>query len=149
MAGTYSITAGEQTRIFQCPNCKETINTSAAKCPYCYSPIDAGAAEVAANLMHQVNGACSDASYLRIMAGTLVVAFFVSLVPIISGVGNVAYWFLVIAVMAARWWTKYGSLKSDDADLPRARRAVMIAIAIWVPFAFLFALSIFDRLAHH
>ncbi|MBA3915500.1 MAG: hypothetical protein H0X25_16930 [Acidobacteriales bacterium] len=150
MAGTYSITAAEQTRIFQCPSCKETINTSAAQCPYCSAPIDAGAAEAAANLMHKVNDACSDASYLRIMAGSLLVAFIVSLIPMVSWVGTLAYCFLVFAVpvMAARWWAKFASLKSDDRDFPRAKRTVLIALTIWAPFALLFALSVLGRVSH-
>jgi hypothetical protein len=135
MAKGLSITAGvNQVKVFECPNCKETINTSAQQCPFCSAPIDASAAESAAEVMANVNQACSDASYLRIMAGTMPVFFGISLLPV---VGTLGYWgltFLVFAVpvMAIRWWIKFGSIKADESDFRRAKRTTLVATGIWV-----------------
>ena len=62
------ITPNLSPRIFPCPRCKETIDTAAVNCPFCSVSIDPKLAEAAADRMARVNQACSDASYLRIMA---------------------------------------------------------------------------------
>ena len=136
MPGSLSIASSLDSRIFQCPNCKETINTSATHCRFCSAPIDAHEAEAAADLMAKVNQACSDASYLRIMASSMAVLWLVSFLPLIGMVGFWGARFLLFAVpvMAFRWWKKFGSLHPDDPDFPRAKRAVRISLGIWAIF---------------
>jgi hypothetical protein len=140
MAKSLSITSGmNQVRVFQCPNCKETINTSAQQCPFCSTPIDLGAADAAAEALSKVNQACSDASYLRIMAGAMLPFFGLSFVPFLGVIGNWGLAFLVFAVpvMAIRWWVKFGAIKADDSGFRGAKRTTMVAVGIW--FLFLIA----------
>jgi len=135
----------DQARVFECPTCKETISTSVSQCPFCSASIDPGAAQAAADFMSRLNQACSDASYLRIVAGMML--FFLGLllvsgfgIPFVGTVGTFGMWFLLIAVpaMAIRWRSRFGSIQSDDSDFQNAKRAVKIAVWIWVPFFVLF-----------
>lgn len=139
MAKSLSITGASQVKVFQCPNCKETINTSAQQCPFCSTPIDFGVAEAAAEVMDKVNQACSDASYLRIMAGTMLTFFGLSFVPFLGIMGFLGLTFLVFAVpvMAIRWWVKFGAIRADDSDFGRAKRNTMVAAGIWALFLIL------------
>jgi hypothetical protein len=139
-----SISNTSQARVFQCPKCNETIDSSAQQCRFCSAPIDAGTAEVAAEAMAQVNQACSDASYLKIMAVSILVFFVLSFVPF---VGFLGYWgliFLLFAVpmMVVRWWIKFSSIQTVESDFSRAR-GIVIGISIpgvFLPFIGLFLL---------
>jgi len=129
-------------RVFSCPGCKETIDTSAKFCRFCGTPVDAGAAEEAAEAMVKLNQACSDASYLRIMAVSILVFVVLSLAPI---VGHLGYWgllFLLFAVpvMLVRWWIKFGKIQSIDPDFRRARQIIVVISipGVILPFIGLF-----------
>ena len=126
-------------RIFACPSCKETIDTAAVKCPFCSTSIDPKIAEAAADAMAKVNQACSDASYLRIMAGSMLVFLLASILPLIGFVAISGFYFLVVAVpiMTIRWWIKFGGLHSDENDWRRAKRTALISLGIWVIFLIL------------
>ena len=126
-------------RIFQCPSCRQTIDTAAVKCPFCSVSIDPKAAEAAADTMAKVNQACSDASYLRIMAGSMLVFILASFLPLIGFVAMIGFYFLIVAVpfMTIRWWVKFGGLTSDEDDWRRAKRTVLIATGIWFIFLIL------------
>ena len=126
-------------RIFPCPRCNQTIDTAAVQCPFCSAPIDPKLAEAAADRMAKVNQACSDASYLRIMAGSMLVFLLLSFLPLVGFVAMIGFYFLVVAVpiMMIRWWVKFGSLTSDDSDWGRAKRTVLIATGIWSIFLIL------------
>lgn len=136
---TLRITPTLQPRIFQCPNCKQTIDTAAVECPFCSISIDSKAAEAAADVMSKINQACSDASYLRIMAGTMFVCLLLSFLPLVGFVGMIGFYFLLFAVpiMTIRWWTKFGGLTSDEGDWHRARRTALISAGIWGIFLIL------------
>ncbi|MGA9070352.1 MAG: zinc ribbon domain-containing protein [Terracidiphilus sp.] len=138
-----SISGSGAARIFSCPKCKETIDTSAEFCRFCGAPIDVGAAEVAAELMAHVNQACSDAGFLKIMAIGVPVAFVVSLIPFVSLLGALALTFLCFGVpaMVIRWWVKFSSIQSNDSDFRRARG---IVIGISVVSVFLFIVGVFQ-----
>ena len=94
--------------------------------------------------MARVNQSCSDASYLKVMAIAILVAFVLSFAPF---VGFPGYWgsiFLLFAVpvMLVRWWVKFGSLQTNESDFSRARGTV-IAISfpgVILPFIGLFML---------
>ena len=81
----------EPVRVLQCPNCKETIDASSEQCRFCSVAIDPIAAERAADVMAKVNQACSDASFLRTAAGAILVAFVFRFLPIVGGLGNLAF----------------------------------------------------------
>jgi hypothetical protein len=129
MAAGFSLSSA--VRVFPCLNCKETINTSMQQCPFCSAPIDHTAAETAAVAFGKVNQACSDASYLKIMAGSALTFLALRFVPLLSAIGAAGFLFLefAIPVMAIRWWIKFGPIKTDDPEFVRARRTTM-AIAI-------------------
>ena len=131
-------------RVFECPGCGQTINTSMTQCPYCSAAVDPVAAVVAAELTSKVSQACSDASYLR---NTAAVAFLLSLGALIVllrsggrlmlrlGFQNLLLFFCALVlivslpfpVWAMRWWTKNANLHSDDEDFQGSRVAVRSA----------------------
>jgi hypothetical protein len=132
----------DNVRVFECPNCRETINTSVSRCPYCSSTIDQNAASAAAELTSRVSQACSDASYIRILAGSIVAAWLLILVPFLSIVGVVGYYVLLVIVpmLELRWWTRFYSLRTDDPDFRRAKRNVVIGAVLWALFVAIFTM---------
>jgi hypothetical protein len=129
MAGTFNLTS---VHVFPCPNCRETINTSMGQCQFCGATIDPAAAEQSAAATSRVSAAVSDASYLKIMAWSLLTFVVVMFIPLLGLVGVVGLVFVTYAlpVMCARWWIKYGSIKTDDADFPNARGTAIIITII-------------------
>jgi len=127
MAGSLGLSAA--VRVFTCPHCKETINTSESQCPFCATCIDHDEAEAAAASMARINQACSDGSYLKIMAGMLLTFFLLRYVPLLGLIGTVGFYFLLIAVpvMAVRWWIKFGSIRTSDSGFRTARFTVIVA----------------------
>ena len=129
MANGLSITGDmNRARVFQCPSCKQTIDTSAQQCRFCSAPIDSAAAEVAANFMARLNQACSDASYLKIALVCAVVFLGVMFLPFVSLVGVFGYYFLTFAipVWTVRWWIRFWNIKTDDPDFRRAKRTMIL-----------------------
>jgi hypothetical protein len=117
--------------VFPCPNCKETINTSMQSCSFCCAPIDPAAAAASAAQFARVNQACSDASYLKIMAGSSFTFLFLRLFPYVSLLGllgTLGFWFLELAVplMTIHWWLSYGAIRIDDPGFARARRTALV-----------------------
>ncbi len=144
-----SISGSDAARIFTCPNCKETIDTLAGFCRFCGAPVDAGAAEEAAEQMALVNQACSDASFLKIMAIGVPLSFVISFLPIVSMLGAWSLIFFCFAVpaMTARWWIKFSRLPSDDTEFRRARKtanllSVLSAILFFAGFCLLFGMFV-------
>ncbi len=140
MANSLSLTAaGGNVGIMECPVCKQTIDASATQCRFCSSPIDPVAAQVAAEKMARVNQACSDASFLRTAAFSILVFIGVMFIPFMGLLGIVGYYFLLVAVpfLAIRWWVKFGRIHADDSDFRRARvTVVVISVLIVIPIAF-------------
>lgn len=130
-----SLLSGE-IRVFECPSCRETINTSVTQCPYCSAPVDRNAAAAAADLTSRVSQACSDASYVRILAGSIIAFFVLFLVPFLGFLGLVGYYLLLVLVpvMSVRWWIRYASIRTQDPDFRRAKRNVGIALILWAAF---------------
>lgn len=128
MANGLSINADtNRTRVFQCPVCKQTIDMMSDRCRFCSATIDPIAAEAAADFMARVNRACNDASYLKIAMVCGLVFLGVMFLPIVGGVGALGYLFLKFAIPAwtILWFVRFGSIKTDDADLRRARRFML------------------------
>jgi hypothetical protein len=145
MSTSFNLSSGIE--VFPCPNCRETINTSMAACKFCGTPIDRNAAEQSAAETTRISAACSDASYLKIMAGLLLPFLGLMFIPLLTLVGVVGLWFLRVAIpfMCVRWWIKYGKIKTTDPDFSNAR-----GTAIWVSVVGLLALiwlafSVFSR----
>jgi hypothetical protein len=130
----------EDLDVFECPKCKETIDTSSNVCRFCGAKVDHEAAQKAAHLLARVDQACSDASVLR---NTAVVAFLLVLgivysllrasrLVLVIGFQNEVMGLCVLVLILAtpfpiwslRWWTKYASLPSDDDDFQNARGTV-------------------------
>jgi glucan phosphoethanolaminetransferase (alkaline phosphatase superfamily) len=131
-------------RLLQCPNCKETIDASSLQCRFCLAPIDPVAAQAAADVMAKVNQACSDASFMKTAAGAILVAFVFRFLPIVGGLGNLAFLVLLIAVpaIAIRWWVKFSGIVTDEADFRRAKKTV-IAIGIPITVILVLVLALF------
>ena len=135
MAKSLSIASDlDKPKIFECPNCKQTIDTSSPQCRFCSAPIDPQAAEVAAVRMARINRACSDASYLKIAAlcapGFLLALF----IPFIGLVGEFGLIFLEVAIpiWITLWCIRFLRIKTDDPDFGRAKKTVMVVAIIWV-----------------
>lgn len=123
-----SLSLSATVAVLPCPNCNQTINTSMQACPFCAFPIDHAAATASAEVFARINQACSDASYLKIMAGTAGTFFLLRFLPFISILGIVGFWFLAVAtpVMVIRWFVKFGDLTSGDPEFARARRTAIV-----------------------
>ena len=132
--------AGGNAGIFECPNCKQTIDASVRQCRYCLVAIDPVAAEVAAERMSKVNQACSDASFLRTMAISMLVFLGIMFVPFMGLLGICGYYFLLFAVpfMTIRWWVRFHAIRADDSDFRRARTTAIVVGALctlpWLQF---------------
>ena len=129
MANNLSLTSsGGNAGIFECPTCKQTIDVSALQCRFCAAPIEPEAAEAAAEKMSKVNQACSDASFLRTMAISLLVFLGIMFVPFMGLLGVSGYYFLLFAVpiMAIRWWVRFHAIQADDFDFKRAKTTVIV-----------------------
>ena len=141
MAQSFSLSSAVS--VFPCPNCKETINTSMRECSFCHTPIDRTAAEESAAATSKISQACSDASYLKIMAGCALTFFLIGFIPILGSVGSLGFLFLefAIPIMTIRWWIKFGKIKTDDLEFARAKQtamfvgigAIIFFIAISIP----------------
>lgn len=145
MANSLSLTlTSTNAGIFECPVCKQTIDSSSTKCRFCSATIDPAAAELAAEKMAKVNQACSDASFLRTMAITILVFLGFMFVPFLSILGIAGYWFLMFAVpfMTIRWWVKFGAIRADDRDLKRARTTAIV-VSVLGPLPMLIRLMTF------
>jgi hypothetical protein len=145
MANSLSLTStASNTGVFECPVCKQTIDSSSTQCRFCSATIDPAAAEAAAEKMAKVNQACSDASFLRTMAITILVFLGFMFVPFLSILGIAGYWFLMFAVpfMTIRWWIKFGSIRAEDRDLKRARTTVIV-VSVLGPLPLLIRLVTF------
>ena len=127
-----SLNLSETVAVFPCPNCEETINTSMQICPFCSVAIDKEIAEAAASETSKISQACSDASYLKIMLGTLIPFGGLVFFPFLGLAGLAGFVFIKYAVpiMAIRWWIKYGRIKSQDLDLRKARKTVVVASVV-------------------
>ena len=146
MPGGFTIGAamGEPT-IFECPNCKETIDATAETCRFCGAVVDREPARKAAALMAKVNQACSDSSYMKSTALTLPVFFILRFVPFISAMGGIAFWVLLIAIplWSLRWLLKYRGIVTDDAEFRKARSTVKwIGIIVATILAIFVAINI-------
>lgn len=131
---------------FRCPNCNEFINTANEKCRYCSVPIDRGIAQMAAYTQERVNQACNEASYIRIMAGTMWLFFLLSFIPFVGGIMTWGVWFTFVGVpvLTIVWYAKFSGIQSNDPDFAQAKRTRNMALLMWAPVAVLF---MFFRLA--
>lgn len=103
-----------------------------ASCPFCGAAINPAVAEASAAETSKVSQACNDASYLKIMLGALIPFAGLLFFPFLGLAGLIGFVFIKYAVpfMAIRWWIKYGRIKSQDVDLGRARKTVIVASAV-------------------
>ena len=132
MANSLSLTSRDANAgIFECPACGQTIDVSSTQCRFCSVVIDPAVAEKAAEKMARVNQACSDASFLRTMAISILVFLGVMFLPFLSLLGVVGYYFLMFAVpfMTIRWWVKFHAIRADDRDFKRVRFTVIVVSA--------------------
>lgn len=154
--------------VFECPNCKETIDASADVCRFCGAKVDHEAAKNSAHLLAEVDQACSEASFLR---NSAVVVFMLGLGVIIcllrgslgriiqvAGFENtmlaLSALFVILSfafpLLSLRWWRKYANLQSDDEDFRDARtivRSTGFAATAWLAgSAVLFCLFLVLRL---
>jgi hypothetical protein len=135
MANGLSITSDlDKPRIFECPNCKQTIDTSAAQCRFCSATIDPAAAEAAAAKMARINRACSDASYLKIAALCAPAFLLIFFIPFMTLLGEFGLFFLAAAtpIWIILWCFRFLSIESDDPDFRRAKKTVVIVAIVWV-----------------
>jgi len=122
-----------QPQTYPCPNCNEIINDTMGKCPHCSTLLDPRAAAAAGEIQSKVNQAVSDASYLRTAAVVMCVFLGLSFIPLIPLVGwAFLFTFVAVLVMIIRWQVKFGGIKTDDPDYPRAKRNRNLALGLWL-----------------
>lgn len=66
------------------------------------------------------------------MAWGLLACLALIFVPFLGLAGAVGFWFLRIAVpvMVIRWWIRFGSIETSDADFPGAKRSAIIVSVV-------------------
>ena len=130
MSDGFTIGAAMQAAtLFECPQCHETIDSSAAACRFCGAPVDRESAIKAAAVLAQVNQACSDAKFMKTMALAVPAFIVLRFVPFLGMLGLVGFYGLSFAVpiAALRWWVKFGKLDSADAEFRSARSTVLVS----------------------
>lgn len=158
----------EDLDVFECPNCKQTIETSAVVCRFCGAKVNHEAAEKAAHLLAEVDQACSDASVLRYTAATaiflpvsavIVIARAPRLILLI-GFQNILLGLCALAfilsspfpIWSLRWWSKNANLTTDDEEFQNARGMVrtagFAAVASLVTFGSLLCLVLILKAPH-
>jgi hypothetical protein len=134
MANSLSLTsASSNAGIFECPNCRQTIDSASTQCRFGSAAIDPAVALEATERMARLNQACSDASFLRTMAIAIFVFIGLMFIPYLtSWLGLVGYWFLTVAIpfMSVRWWVRFHAIRTDDRDFNRARTTVIVISAL-------------------
>ncbi len=126
--------------VFECPNCKQTIDISADVCRFCGAKVNHESAQKAAQLLAVVDQACSDASYLRntaVLAFCLPPGIVIGLLRsprfiLLVGFQNVLLGFCILVLVVSspfpiwcmRWWKKYANLTSEDDEFQSARGLV-------------------------
>lgn len=118
---------------FPCVSCREIINDQSAECKYCGAPIDPAIARAAAETQDRVNQACSDASYLKIAAGSMWALLGGSFLRLVS-ILNFGFYitFFVVAFLLARWQLRFSNINTVDTDYVQARRAKNVAFLLWL-----------------
>jgi hypothetical protein len=138
-------------RVFSCPHCGCTMNTTQSRCPYCATAVDPETAQTAAAALSVLDQAVSDASYIRIVAITILTAvptgfgwlaqmhvtplLFMYSSRVLRGAPGMLYAAgLVMALgicgvfgMCLRWWLRFAGLESLDADFLVVRRRVIFS----------------------
>jgi hypothetical protein len=135
MANSLSITSDlDKPKIFECPNCKQTIDTSSTQCRFCSASIDPTAAEAAAAKMARINRACSDASYLKIAALCAPAFFLIFFIPFMALLGEFGLLFLSVAtpIWIILWCFRFLRIQTDDPDFRRAKKTVFFVAVAWV-----------------
>lgn len=158
----------EDLDVFECPHCGQTIYTSADVCRFCGAKIDHDAALKAAHLLAKVDQACSDASVIKIMAGTafcLPVGIVFGLLRnprciYLVGFQNVVLGFCVLVLILSspfpiwslRWWERNRHLTSEDEEFQNSRSAVRTvgsaAAASLLTFGSILSLVIIYKVTH-
>ncbi|HEY0657072.1 MAG TPA: hypothetical protein VGD05_01285 [Pyrinomonadaceae bacterium] len=131
-------------KVFQCPNCQQFINNQTTTCKYCSVSLDAQTISAAVESQDYVNDAYNSASNLRILAGVLVTAFFVRLIPFISIFGNVLFLiiFFGLPLLLIFWQIRYGRIKTTDKEFKQAKKYWLTSLLIWLIFPGLFVIII-------
>ena len=127
-------------RTFRCPNCNEMINDSMVQCRFCSVPVDPNIAQLIADRQEKANSACSDASFLRTAAIAMYVFLGLSMIPFLPVVFfGFVITFVVVVVLLIRWYVRYATLISDDADYKKARRSwwISLAMVLVLPLVFI------------
>jgi hypothetical protein len=133
-----------QTQSFRCPSCNEYINTDAKECRFCSHPIDAEAAQRAADEQEKINRACNDALNIRNLAGAMWVMIVLRWVPFIGCFTEIGALFMFFATLALliRWEVKYAAVRTSDPDFAAAKRNRLIALGLWIGALALFIVGI-------
>lgn len=126
----------DKLKVFECPNCKQTIDTSADQCRFCAAVIDPEVAEAAAIKMARINRACSDASYLKIAALCAPAFILILFIPFMMPMGELGLLFLefAIPIWIILWCFRFLKIQTDDPDFRRAKKTVVIVAIVWVIF---------------
>jgi hypothetical protein len=143
MSDGFTIGAAQQiSTIFECPKCRETIDSTAEVCRFCGEKVDQETALKAAAILSKVNEACSDATYMRSTALAIPVFFVLRFVPFFSWLGAIGFIALnfAIPIWALRWWRRFAKLQSTDADFRKARTSVEVTAAVVVGMLVLFVI---------
>jgi hypothetical protein len=126
-----SLTGIPKLKVYACPHCSETINTTMQRCTFCSRLINPEQAAQAAAEMSHISAACNEASLLKIATTgegiqILIRTFIHS--TLFGKLENLTLLSCVILV-ATHWWIKYGDIQTTDPDYAPATKSVTIITA--------------------
>jgi predicted RNA-binding Zn-ribbon protein involved in translation (DUF1610 family) len=152
MADGLSLTPTTSAGVFDCPNCRETIEASAQECRFCGITVDPERARELAERTSNVGAALTEATRIRTAALAIPVLSLLSLpvffiVPPFAVLGAIACAGLTVILpfWALGWWGKFADIESGSRDYLRARKTVPAGgLLVLIPLG-LFLLSVLIR----
>lgn len=127
-------------KTFRCPNCKETVNNTMELCKNCSFRLEEQVVTTAIEKQERINNAYNRASNVRILAGSMWVAFFFSFIPFIGIIGTIGFYlaFIAVPVFLVIWLIRYGSVDRKEPDMNGVTRTLLTAFGLWLLYPVLY-----------
>jgi hypothetical protein len=133
-------------RTFPCPNCQEIVDDSATACRFCKAEIEPATAGLAIALQEKVNRACSDASFVEVVAIATLAFLLLTSTPL----AFLFFWgfvitFVMVPALIIRWLIKFSRLRTPDRDYRKAWGRLKLAFVLWLGAATIELFPILDE----
>ena len=109
-------------------------------CKTCAVPLDDTTITDSVGKQERINRAYNSANNLRLLAGSMWVAFFFSFIPFIGIIGRVGFYlaFLAVPIFLIVWLVRYGNIDRSEPDMIGVSKKLLTAFGLWVLYPILF-----------